>query len=398
VATDCAGTAQEGLNGALAVAATDGNVYVASGGPTTDANTANTLVTFTRSTTDGSLAPENQCFREPTVATPAAANCSTGTAVGLTGADALALTSDGKFLYVAGATGNDVAEFSRDTGNGFLTPLTGVDNCVAEPSNTDCAPANRFAKGIGGASSLVTGPATSPDFLYVTGPNDDAIAEFKIERAPTCGPTTVVTDPGAAKSGNLNGPPPLCADPNRDALTFSKVAGPTNGTATVNANGTFTYTPNPGFAGGSDSFTYKANDGHVDSNVATVTVVVRGDDATPGARPNITLTHVPAHITRDNLLSHGVTFTESADERVVFDNGIWSSGQQLGYNSSHNYNILLKGKSFGLGRGPHNVTLKPRAQDIGTRQTFKMKLRVIATDAEGLRRSVTRTIQVSPSG
>jgi hypothetical protein len=123
---------------------------------------------------------------------------------------------------------------------------------------------------------------------------------------------------------------------------------------------------------------------------------VRADDTTPGAPPNIALSHVPAHVTRSNLLSHGVTFTESADERVVFDDGIWSSGQQLGYNSSHNYNILLKGKSFGLGRGPHNVTLKPKPQDVGTNQTFKMKLRVIATDVEGLRRSVTRTIQVSP--
>jgi hypothetical protein len=35
-----------------------------------------------------------------------------------------------------------------------------------------------------------------------------------------------------------------------------------------------TYTPNPGFVG-TDTFTYTANDGMVDSNVATVTITVQ---------------------------------------------------------------------------------------------------------------------------
>ncbi|MDP2734062.1 MAG: cadherin-like domain-containing protein, partial [Hoeflea sp.] len=41
----------------------------------------------------------------------------------------------------------------------------------------------------------------------------------------------------------------------------------------LNANGSFTYMPNANF-NGSDSFTYKANDGAADSNVATVTITV----------------------------------------------------------------------------------------------------------------------------
>lgn len=399
-ATDCAGTAQEGLVGAQAVLSTDGNVYVASGATTSDTNKDNTLVTFTRNS-DGSLNPaEDQCWREPTAATPAQANCGTspdagGTAVGLLGADALALTSDGKFLYVAGAGGNDIAEFSRDTTNGFVTPLAGVDNCVAEPSNVDCNPTNRAAKGLGVVSSIVTGPATSPDFLYATAPapNEDAISEFRIERAPTCVGTTITTDPETPAHGNVK---PLCSDPNRDALTFSAVAGPTNGTVVVNPDGTFTYTPNSGFHGGIDSFTYKANDGHVDSNVATITVVVRKNDVTPGHPPNIALANVPTHLTRAQLLNTGVRFTESADERVIFDNELRSSGFQLGFNQSHTYNIVLKANSFGFGRGPHNVTLKPKAQDIGTKQTFVVRLRVLATDAEGLRTRVRRNIQISP--
>jgi VCBS repeat-containing protein len=61
-----------------------------------------------------------------------------------------------------------------------------------------------------------------------------------------------------------------------DPLKAILVSGPTHGTLTLNDNGLFTYTPNiPNTDySGPDSFTYKANDGVADSNVATVTIVV----------------------------------------------------------------------------------------------------------------------------
>jgi len=62
-------------------------------------------------------------------------------------------------------------------------------------------------------------------------------------------------------------------DANGDALRARLVSGTANGTVTLNANGAFTYTPNPNY-NGPDSFTYKANDGTADSNVATVTITV----------------------------------------------------------------------------------------------------------------------------
>jgi VCBS repeat-containing protein len=58
-----------------------------------------------------------------------------------------------------------------------------------------------------------------------------------------------------------------------DELTVSNLTQPANGTATVNADNTVAYTPNTGFTG-SDNFTYTANDGVANSNVATVTVEV----------------------------------------------------------------------------------------------------------------------------
>ena len=63
------------------------------------------------------------------------------------------------------------------------------------------------------------------------------------------------------------------SDPEGSALTAILVSSPSNGTLTLNADGTFNYTPNSGFTG-IDSFTYKANDGSLDSNVATVTITV----------------------------------------------------------------------------------------------------------------------------
>jgi YD repeat-containing protein len=73
-------------------------------------------------------------------------------------------------------------------------------------------------------------------------------------------------------------------DPEGNSLTASVVANPSNGSLTTfNSDGTFTYSPNSSFSG-VDSFTYKANDGSVDSNVVTVSIAIGGDF---GVRTNL---------------------------------------------------------------------------------------------------------------
>jgi Bacterial Ig domain len=59
-----------------------------------------------------------------------------------------------------------------------------------------------------------------------------------------------------------------------DPLTAVLMTSAENGTLTLNPDGSFTYTPGSGFSG-TDSFTYVANDGTMDSNLATVTITVR---------------------------------------------------------------------------------------------------------------------------
>ncbi len=72
------------------------------------------------------------------------------------------------------------------------------------------------------------------------------------------------------------------SDPDGDTLTAVQVTGPTNGSLTLNSDGTFTYTPNNDFHG-TDSFTYQATDGTLLSNTATVTITVNHVNQAPVA-------------------------------------------------------------------------------------------------------------------
>jgi hypothetical protein len=62
-------------------------------------------------------------------------------------------------------------------------------------------------------------------------------------------------------------------DPDGDAITAQLVSGPTNGTLTLNPDGTFTYIPNTHYVG-PDSFTYTWSDGLTTGNTATVSIDV----------------------------------------------------------------------------------------------------------------------------
>ncbi|MRX38656.1 tandem-95 repeat protein, partial [Flavobacterium sp. LC2016-23] len=71
-------------------------------------------------------------------------------------------------------------------------------------------------------------------------------------------------------------------DAEGNALTAILVTGPTNGTLTLNADGTFTYIHN-GSETTTDSFTYKANDGNSDSNTVTVNITINPINDAPVA-------------------------------------------------------------------------------------------------------------------
>ncbi|RUY98309.1 tandem-95 repeat protein, partial [Mesorhizobium sp. M7A.F.Ca.CA.001.04.2.1] len=63
------------------------------------------------------------------------------------------------------------------------------------------------------------------------------------------------------------------SDVDGDALAPVLVTEPTNGTLTLNPDGSFTYAPKANFFG-TDSFTYRAFDGTAESNIATVALTI----------------------------------------------------------------------------------------------------------------------------
>src|SRR6185295_474783 len=87
------------------------------------------------------------------------------------------------------------------------------------------------------------------------------------------GVTLAVAAPGVL--GNDN-------DIDGDAIRAILVSAAAHGTVALNIDGSFSYVPAAGFSG-SDSFSYKANDGAADSNVAVVTIAVAEVNGAPGA-------------------------------------------------------------------------------------------------------------------
>ena len=102
-----------------------------------------------------------------------------------------------------------------------------------------------------------------------------SITVVAVNDAPIATAASITTNEDTARTGTLT-----ATDIESTSLTFAKVAGPINGTVTVNTNGTYTYTPIANF-NGTDSFTFKANDGSADSAVATVSITVSAVNDSP---------------------------------------------------------------------------------------------------------------------
>ncbi|HEY2662158.1 MAG TPA: Ig-like domain-containing protein, partial [Caulobacteraceae bacterium] len=109
----------------------------------------------------------------------------------------------------------------------------------------------------------------------------DYIHAYTLAQIQSATPTTVQNTAFAASAGHIlsvdaaHGVLTGDKDPNGLALSASLAAngGPAHGTLVLNANGSFTYTPNAGFAG-TDSFTYIAGDGATNSAPTKVTLNV----------------------------------------------------------------------------------------------------------------------------
>ncbi len=91
--------------------------------------------------------------------------------------------------------------------------------------------------------------------------------------APVAQADSYVTSMNTALNAAAPGVLANDTDANSDALTATLINSPTHGSLTLNANGSFLYTPTTGFTG-TDTFGYRANDGSAVSATAFVTLTV----------------------------------------------------------------------------------------------------------------------------
>jgi WD40 repeat protein len=152
-----------------------------------------------------------------------------------------------------------------------------------------------------GITGVTTGTGTSQAINYTPPLNYIGQDTFVVTVTDTSGDTDTITvtvnviapenlnDAPVASDGNftINEDLPLsnlllATDADGNSLTYTTVSEPSHGTLTVTSStGGFIYTPFDNFSG-TDSFTFKANDGTVDSNIATVNITINAVNDAPG--------------------------------------------------------------------------------------------------------------------
>jgi len=119
--------------------------------------------------------------------------------------------------------------------------------------------------------------------------------------APVANNQAVTTTKNTAKAITLT-----ATDANSDPLTYTIVTPPAHGTITGGTGAARTYTPTSNYVG-PDSFTFKANDGKVDSNTATVSITVQDTTTCTSNLPISGVTasgndgNVPSNVLDNNL-------------------------------------------------------------------------------------------------
>jgi 6-phosphogluconolactonase (cycloisomerase 2 family) len=153
---------------------------------------------------------------------------------GLGNAAFLALSPDGRFVYVTGRDTDSIAAFARDPSTGRLTQLRGKAACISDSvsaKDPDCAKGNGLDR--------ASGVAVSPDgkFVYVAANYGNSVAIFR--RNKKRGALTQVgcvaeANPACAKGTGLKGAVYPAVSP--DGRTLYVASGTSNAVAVFSRN------------------------------------------------------------------------------------------------------------------------------------------------------------------
>ena len=217
-----------------------------------------------------------------------------------------------------------------------------------------------------------------------------------VNSAPTANAQSITTVRGQAVAVTLSG-----TDANGDAITFVVVSQPTNGALSGTAPN-LTYTPNANFVG-ADGFTFKVNDGKVDSTTKSVTISV-----TAPSNTNVAPTANAQSITtvRGQAIAVTLSGTDANGDAITFvvvsqpANGALSgTAPNLTYTPNANF-VGADGFTFKVNDGKVDSTTKSvtisvtapsggnnapaaTAQVTATVQGQAVAIRLSGTDADG---------------
>jgi len=152
-------------------------------------------------------------------------------------------------------------------------------------------------------------------------------------QAPVAVNQTVTTAEDTAKEITL-----VASDADGDPLTYSIVSQPTHGNLSVVAGNKVTYTPTANYFG-TDSFTFRANDGTHNSNTATVSITVTAVNDAPVAQNQTATTEedTPKEITLVATDVDSTTLTYSIVAQPQHGSLSAVAGNQVTYTPAANY-------------------------------------------------------------
>lgn len=179
------------------------------------------------------------------------------------------------------------------------TLLGGRFQVIAEDGNLLAHPRDQYETLLPAAKTIdaIWVPSTTGTYsIYDRRNRQGMLAKLEIGLGAAVAPTAISDSYSTPVNSSLtvaaSGVLANDTNPTANPMTATLVTGPASGAVTLNADGSFIYTPALAFFG-QDSFTYKANNS-VDSNVATVTITVNRppvavNDAA-STQPNIAVT------------------------------------------------------------------------------------------------------------